>query len=313
MRKINILMAALTLAANAIAIAQNLVINPGLESYITCPGFGQFGNTYINNWTKPSWGSTDYYHTNCTGIQPVSQVPHGGDAYFGVIAYNFGTEYREYATGELLSPLIAGKQYIVEFYVSLNDGYIQAVKEMGAYFSATPPGPYANSLHIPVTPHVENNSGTLGSTSTWMPVTGTFTAAGGELYITIGNFRDDLTTTVTMVGTSGSFGAYYFVDDVSVISVPEGVEENSPGQLFVYPNPVKDFAIVNGNALHIGKLKIKLVNIIGNEILIPADKISWTENRSLIIDLKNISEGVYFLNIEVNGNVLNKKIIKTGK
>lgn len=74
------------------AKAQNLVINPGLENYITCPGFGQFGNTYINNWTKPSWGSTDYYHTNCPGILPVNQTPHGGSAYFGVIAYNFGTE-----------------------------------------------------------------------------------------------------------------------------------------------------------------------------------------------------------------------------
>src|SRR5436190_17800368 len=94
------------LLINAIAIlflskasAQNLLLNPGLENYITCPGFGQFSSTYINDWTKPSIASTDYYHTNCPGIQPNSQVPHGGNAYFGIIAYNFGTEYREYATG----------------------------------------------------------------------------------------------------------------------------------------------------------------------------------------------------------------------
>src|SRR5258705_10920820 len=102
------------------SVAQNLVSNPGLENYITCSAFGQFGTTYINNWSKPGYGSTDYYNTNCSGIQPSNQVPHGGDAYFGIIAYNYGTEYREYATGELSAPLQAGVQYTVEFYVSLN-------------------------------------------------------------------------------------------------------------------------------------------------------------------------------------------------
>ncbi|HKR07096.1 MAG TPA: hypothetical protein VJY62_20835, partial [Bacteroidia bacterium] len=201
------------------AAAQNLVINPGLENYIICPGFGQFDSIYINDWCKPTYGSTDYYHNNCPGIQPASQIPHGGDAYFGVIAYNYGTEYREYATGELSVPLTAGVQYTVEFNVSLNDGYIQAINEMGAYLSPMLPGPYPNSLHIPVTPQIQN-SGILGSTSSWMLVTGTFIAAGGERFITIGNFNDDLNTTITMVGNTGSFGAYYFVDDVSVSPEP---------------------------------------------------------------------------------------------
>ncbi|MBL0340716.1 MAG: hypothetical protein IPP71_07240 [Bacteroidetes bacterium] len=50
--------------------SQNLVLNPGFDSYITCPGFGQFSNVYINDWNKPTIGSSDYYHFNCAGIQP---------------------------------------------------------------------------------------------------------------------------------------------------------------------------------------------------------------------------------------------------
>src|SRR5688500_18500128 len=132
--------------------AQNIVLNPSLESYITCPGFGQFSNTYIQDWSKPSYGSTDYYNYNCPGIIPAQQIPKTGNAYAGIIGYNYGQEYREYMTGMLSAPLIPGATYYCEFYVSLNDGYIQAINEIGAYFSAASPGPYTNTLHIPVTP-----------------------------------------------------------------------------------------------------------------------------------------------------------------
>lgn len=36
------------------------------------------------------------------------------------------------------------------------------------------------------------------------------------MFITIGNFHDDSSTTITQPGTFGAFGAYYFIDDVSV-------------------------------------------------------------------------------------------------
>lgn len=197
-------------------VGQNLVLNPGFESFITCPGFGQFSNTYISNWNKPTIASSDYYHYNCAGINPTVQTPRSGEAYAGIIAYNFGTEYREYVTGTLSAPLVAGQTYNVEFYVSLNDGYIQAITELGAYLSNAAPGPFSNVLHINVLPQIENTAGTLTDTSVWKKVSGQFVAAGGEQFITIGNFHNDTTTTITQPGTSGSYGAYYFVDDVSV-------------------------------------------------------------------------------------------------
>lgn len=207
----------LALLLNPPVVAQNLVLNPGLDTYITCPGFGQFSNTYIANWSKPSIASSDYYHYTCAGIHPTYQFPRSGEGYAGIIAYNFGQEYREYITGMLSSPLQPGKTYEVEFWVSLHNGYIQAINELGAYLSASPPGPFSNVLHIAVQPQIENTSVALNDTANWRRVWGTFTAAGGEQYITIGNFRSDSLTTITQPGSSGSFGAYYFIDDVSVV------------------------------------------------------------------------------------------------
>lgn len=202
-----------------LASAQNLVLNPGLDNYNTCPGFGQFSGTYITNWNKPSIASSDYYHFTCPGINPTLQFPRSGEGYAGIIAYNFGQEYREYITGTLASPLVAGQTYEVEFWVSLHNGYIQAINEMGAFLSAAPPGPFPNVLHIAVQPQIENTASALSDTANWRRVWGNYTATGGEQYITIGNFRPDSLTTITQPGTSGSFGAYYFVDDVSVTAV----------------------------------------------------------------------------------------------
>jgi OmpA-OmpF porin, OOP family len=215
------------LANSFYSYGQNLVLNPGFDQFITCPSFGQFGTTWINDWQKPTIGSSDYYNFNCPGIQPVKQTPHSSEGYAGIICYNFGTEYREYITGEFSSPLVAGTTYEIEFYVSLNDGYIQAIEEVDAYISTTSPGPFSNTLHIAVTPQITNQTGALNDTSSWTKISGNFLALGGEQFITIGNFNDDNNTTITQPGSVGSFGAYYFVDDVSVIPLnTTGVGEN---------------------------------------------------------------------------------------
>lgn len=284
---------------------QNLVINPGVEGFITCPGFGQWGPTYINNWTKPSWGSTDYYNYACPLIIPSTQSPHSGNAYFGIIAYNYGTEYREYATGELSSPLIAGKQYKVEFYVSLNDGYIQAVNELGAYISNAPPGPFSNSLHIAVTPQIENTSGALGDTAAWTLVTGIFTATGGEQYITIGNFHDDSTTTITQVGSTGSYGAYYFVDDVSVTNTIEGTDENDGESAFVSSNPSCGIFYLHAQNNSIVNGYYEVYNNMGALIL--SNRIS---TATATVNLTLHDNGIYFLRLHTPATIINYRLVK---
>ncbi len=224
--------------------AQNLVLNSGFESYVTCPSFGQFGTTWINNWSKPSIASSDYYNSMCPGIVPTQQSPLGGNAYAGIIAYNYGSEYREYITGSFSSPLIVGKTYYVEFHVSLHDGYVNAIHQLGAYFSNTAPGPFSSVLHINVTPQIQNSSGLLSNNSGWTAVNGTFVADGGEQFITIGNFNNDSNTTVVQVGNIGNLGSYYFIDSVSVLPEPEGVSQIQEPHLLLSPNPAKDFFVL---------------------------------------------------------------------
>ncbi|MCX6274938.1 MAG: T9SS type A sorting domain-containing protein [Bacteroidetes bacterium] len=300
---------------NIFCTAQNIVLNPSLENYITCPGFGQFSNTFINDWDKPSYGSTDYYHFNCPGIIPTQQAPRTGDAYAGIIGYNYGTEYREYMTGTLSAPLIPGATYYCEFYVSLNDGYIQAIKEMGAYFTANPPGPYTNALHVPVTPQIENTTALLDDTSSWMRISGYFLASGGEEYVTIGNFNTDTNTTIVQVGNVGSYGSYYFVDDVWVsLSEGTGVEEMENQEVRLYPNPVgKKLAVCSRQPARttvqsggFAITSIGIYNSIGNLVIENKD----VNQNAVTIETGELPRGIYIAEIRCGDKVCRKKIIK---
>jgi len=287
--------------------AQNLVLNPGLDSYITCPGFGQFSDTYINNWDKPSWGSTDYYNYNCPGIIPSQQTPRSDSAYAGIIGYNYGQEYREYMTGMLNAPLIPGATYYCEFYVSLNDGYIQAIKELGAYFSASAPS-YANTLHLPVTPHIQNNLTLLDDTSNWLKVSGYFLASGGEQYITIGNLMDDAHTTIVQVGNSGSYGSYYFVDDVWVsLAEGTGIAESENGVVNIFPNPAADRLNIHSNEFLFNEVIVELYDIFGKKIV--SEKYLHSGNE-ISLNVSDLLPGMYLAEITQGDKTFRKKFIK---
>ena len=279
---------------SGISFAQNLVMNPSFDVYITCPGFGQYGSNFISNWDKPTIASSDYYNFNCPGIQPTEQAPRTGEGYSGIICYNFGTEYREYITGTFLTPLVAGTYYDVEFWVSLHNGYIQAIEEVGAYISTTAPGPFGNALHINVIPQIENTSGALNDTMNWKQVSGQYLATGGEQFITIGNFNDDSTTTITQPGSTGSFGAYYFIEDVSVIA-------DSTTSISEHSNAVEPVInLIHGNTIqitlpesnHWENSEFGLFDVTGKQVL--SEKLEILNSHIQVGELKS---GIYFARI----------------
>jgi HYR domain len=200
----------------------NLVPNPGFESYSACPITGSDIDLAVP-WFQPTVGTSDFLNrcapTNAGTAVPISffgnQEPHSGDGYAGGAA--FGSNYREYIETPLLAPLVAGQTYEVSFYVSLSEMSVFAVDNLGAHFSVGAITNFPAAGIFSVTPQVRNPPGTfLSSTNDWMLIRGAFTAAGGENYVTIGNFRNDLNTPAIEVNGPPSLLAYYFIDDVSV-------------------------------------------------------------------------------------------------
>jgi hypothetical protein len=219
-----VLACALLLPA-ASARAVNLVPNPSFESPTPCPtSYGQI--SVCAPWDTPNTGTSDCFNTCAPATFPSVNVPYTqlgfqnantGVGYVGIIPLSAAPDYREYVSAPLLSPLVAGQSYTVTFLVSLADTALLAIDRLGAYFSVGPVGPVPNYAALPYTPQVESPAfAFLTNSAGWMPVTGTFVAAGGEDHITIGNFHDDATTNTTPGPGDWPGGSYYFIDDVSV-------------------------------------------------------------------------------------------------
>ena len=226
----------------------NLVLNPSLEKYDTCPVYID-GIKYANNWMQldSSWSPPDWPHcpqgvpeycnlcaTNPEISIPLSiyynHYPHSGNAMaqiqtFYNESYSLFPQKRDYLQGHLSVSLIAGQSYCVSFYTILEKGSMWAINHMGAYLDdGTIDTTHDYGLpQTQYTPQVFSTT-IINDTLTWVKVTGSFIANGTERLITIGNFSDyshtlfapayGRDTTGTYRGASYS---WYLVDDISVI------------------------------------------------------------------------------------------------
>ncbi|HTA63484.1 MAG TPA: gliding motility-associated C-terminal domain-containing protein [Bacteroidia bacterium] len=229
--------------------AQNLVPNGSFENIQNFPPpCALVGNETITNavgWINPNnetpslLNELDTIKCN-TDTCPFLGVPsnfggwqyaRSGKGYADIAVINYGTtgaglNNREYVQIKLIDSLRKNKTYCASLYVSLLDAYATyASSRVGCYFSQNAVSNHIQNL-ISVSPQVENPYGNILTNYTgWTAVQGTFTATGGENYITIGNFYDDANTDVVFSPNTGSgwccapnnYISGYYLDDVSLI------------------------------------------------------------------------------------------------
>ncbi len=204
-----------------------VVLNPSFETYYDTLdiGIGSFANGYVSNWSDPNSGTSDIFVPNSGGAYntpPSTQFgfeyPHSGYAYGGFLFYDTVASWHEYVQASFSNPLLSGKTYAIESYVSLAyDGWGICLSDLGFYFSDTlifnvfP-------FDILVTPQYENPSSNMINTqSGWQRITGTYTAHGGEQYVSIGLFKPYASANRDFCNGAATYpSAYLFIDDVAV-------------------------------------------------------------------------------------------------
>ena len=224
-RSITILMLFVSISVHG----QNLVPNPGFDIYTMCPSDAS-QDTLTPPWSGVDsvLGSPDYMNACFVGgDQGVpsnfygSQVPVSGTGYYGLITYFINEETREYLTVPLVSPLIGSITYSVGFYISRSDNFEYATDHFGAYLSVGALTGSGTVSALPYVPQIDNPSGNIISdTSNWTLISGTYVAVGGENYLTIGNFSNDLNTQDSIANPFGLGWAYYYIDEVFVTHDP---------------------------------------------------------------------------------------------
>lgn len=238
---------AVMLAGGALHLrAQNLILNPSFENTSSCP-FGISDFDLCVNWSSPfinlltdTCSTSDLYNV-CASEVPASimgnEPARTGNGYAGIIAYEgfpnilqpcgslFGSGWREYVQGELSAPMIAGQVYCISFYLSLADNVQWGTDDLGVYLSAVQlavncatVGNSSALQPLGYTPQLQWTGGAITAANGWTKLQWSYTATGGEKFITIGNFKDDANTSY-VCSNAGAFNpyAYYFIDDVEVI------------------------------------------------------------------------------------------------
>jgi len=282
----------------------NLVPNPSFESDTACPtSLSQL--EYTGNWYQPNTASSDYFHACNTGLYysvptnifGAQHAVNNGQAYAGAYVYTgLNQDYREYMQTKLTNTLVAGQKYYLSFYVCLSESSELATDDIGAYLSVSSFS-FSTNTALNFTPQVSNAQGqVLSDTAVWRQITGMFTATGGERYITIGNFKNDLQTTtqpVSSMVTNFAY-AYYYVDAVCLsqsaatcgFTSTVGVTHYKMDSPSFYYNRESEKLIFKNSAAN---KTVKLFDMFGSEIK------SVKLEAPYELDTSGLKKGCYFV------------------
>jgi OOP family OmpA-OmpF porin len=306
-----------------ISKSQNLVPNNGFEQISTCNQFGT-PNFYFNclfDWINPSVGSPsgspDILSTNgnnlsCSAPQNSAgyQHPNDGNFYAGLCPYmrNFLStpDYKEYISVKLIDTLQLGKTYCFNMYVSLADFSKYLGNPLSVLFAPNDISVSNNAGPLPYIPQLDFN--VPNDTSNWINLQSSFIATGGELYMTIGSFRDSANMQLTVANPQSSYKfCYFYIDDISLQEVNSSCTNNinefaNNFSIELYPNPTND--ILNLKLLDAGKdVEIKITDVLGREVIVSEYKEQ--------LDISQFEKGIYFLSVYKAHNLVGtKKIIK---
>lgn len=250
-------------------LAQNFVPNPGFELYNKCPDNIPVGMAYpedikynlnydnfptARDWVSPLRYSETEYFNDCNVLSYDRSIPgnqfgfqfsHTSHAYAGMYMYGQNKDWqdsRSYLESKFIAPFLAGHKYHASFYVSLAashhfSGNVVAVDQIGLYFSDTMvhDSMYLPNSYLSLAPHIVSVPGNyITDTTNWTKIEGTYTAHGGEQWLTLGHFKDNLPVSNKFlyavkgeVTLDSPTYCFMYIDDVCVMDITDNTSDTS--------------------------------------------------------------------------------------
>lgn len=290
-------------------MAQNLVQNPSFEEHTFCNAPLGPVNLAVH-WSNiaNSTGSPNYFNSCSTDVAwgvPANtmgyQAAVDGQAYIGLATFSISTPgFREYAQSQLSSPMIAGQEYAISFFVSAAENMKLVSNNIGITFSVAPLVGDGSNQPVLVEPALESTV-ILSSPDDWTEISGNYVAIGGENYLTLGNFRNDEQTAYEILNPNiPTIHAFYYIDSVSVTPVLKN-HESEFKSITLFPNPANDRVHINLPE-HQMPASVRLVSIVGTAWTLPVQDGS--------ADISNLPPGVYFVFLTADSRQVVKRLIK---
>lgn len=294
------------------------MLNGDFEQYSDCPEYESSPLQIPKEiekcigWKAPTYGTSDYFNACAIGANiyvPTNilgeQMAYNGNGYLGALftSYSGGSGYDgyngnmwwEYVQGQLITPLESGKIYKYSMKISVAEYTDLMINEMGVYLSDFPLSS-PNTAALTVSPQIVFYEPLFFSdTANWVHLETYFVASGGEKYLTIGNFKDDLTTdTLRRYSTAPPTPdvTYFYIDNVSLIDASSEIQ--SPNVFTPNDDGVNDTWILPFSDGGSDK-QVFILNRWGNLVYQGSlNGFSWDGKDS---NGNAITEGVYFYKV----------------
>ncbi len=297
----------LLILSSASGYSQNLVPNSSFEDTTSCPQLlGQV--SYADQWSDCGTNNTPDFFYSCSpaavGIPDNIfgyQFAATGNGYCGFYTYYMGNDFREYISAQLITPMVIGQIYYVQFKVSRGDeAWIGAATDrIGARFTTnTCP---LDSVFADNFAHVYTNT-IITDTMGWTIISGSFIADSAYQYIRLGNFFDDASTNSTATSSVG----YYYIDDVCVstdsatcVGLNAIDRVDPPVTINIFPNPTEGQTVIQINK-PVQNATLSVTNILGETVF----EIQNVSDQKIVITLDFLPAGLYFLRLVENREVL---------
>lgn len=227
---------------NILLIALSLITTFGFSqtNLVPNPTFEKVGKKIKNKgeikvavpWTSPTLVQADLYVPKSKNFDisiPENsygkEKPMEGTGYAGILAYSYKNKVpRSYLQVQLTETLEEGKQYCVTYHVSLADLSKYAVNHLAV--AITDKAITANNSDVlKFDSYIESRKLKIYKKQFyWTPICGVYKAKGGEEYLTIGNFYENIDKYKDIkkvkrprgFNKPQTYDAYYYVDNVSV-------------------------------------------------------------------------------------------------
>jgi hypothetical protein len=301
--------------------AQNLVPNWSYEDTLQCPSSG--GQIHLAHpWFQPCIYDGTIFNSSSTDLfSPCSfstlvgipsnvvgfEFPKSGNGYAGFILNNDTSNVVEYMEVSLLDSLVSGREYCISFYVSLAEESKKAISSIGAFFSIDSllDNTFYNAIDYCIPQFESSYNIHLNNKNDWMLISGSFTATGGEKFLTIGNFKKPIDTNIQTLSSGTLPFAYYYIDDVSVMDCNDTLssvnEINQQYDVILYPNPNNGTFTIECSAFETGKAILNIYDVTGKKI---AEHLVNSKNKTLTINENSLDAGVYYYQIMVNDKTM---------
>jgi len=228
-----LLLLLMNLALAAMAMAQNLVLNPSFEDTTLCDVYDAIRTPAIR-WYNANTATPDIW--DCDTVRRCGNYimdPTDSGVQFQGYKYAFdgdrfaagyqwygpnGSNTRDYFTSKLATPLTSGMSYVVTLWCARPSGMNGAIDHIGVYFGPDSlHEPYPTTIHLTPQVQLRDPNSTYISDTSWVQLTDTFLASGGEEWVIVGTFLDaNDVDGISLSGGSQQPTTYYYIDLLSV-------------------------------------------------------------------------------------------------